>query len=249
MGSITAGTITGGTIRTAASGARVLLDTDKLVCYDSSATPKEVFKSIITGDDVGDVILGDYAGNKGVKWDNSVATLDIKGALSFTYASAQTRKYQTPPAAFAAPEDFSHTDLYSHLNNRGHALYIWEGYTYSGQSLSVYAPISLPNDSIVTKMKSRWECAGDGTIANLSLLRHAHLTGTTQTMAQITSDDTSCSPQGGKTIEDSTISYATIDNDAYYYYYKITFTTSATSDEDFKFKGVELEYTVTTPLP
>jgi len=82
LGTITAGTITGATVRTAASGARVLLDTDKLVAYDDAAA--EVFKVLITGTDVGDVIIGDFAGDKGVKWDKSTGIFEMRGKLKAT---------------------------------------------------------------------------------------------------------------------------------------------------------------------
>src|SRR3990167_1468139 len=41
-----------------------------------------VFKGIIDGTDEGDVIIGDYTGNKGLKWDKSAATFNVKGILS-----------------------------------------------------------------------------------------------------------------------------------------------------------------------
>lgn len=82
LGTITAGTVTGATLQTATSGARVLMDTSNLIAYDDAAG--EVFKVLITGADVGDVIIGDYANTKGIKWDKSAATFLMKGALTAT---------------------------------------------------------------------------------------------------------------------------------------------------------------------
>lgn len=71
LGAITAGTVTGATIQTAASGARVLLNTSNLTAYDDAAT--EIFKILISGADVGDVIIG--SSNSYVKWDKSATSL------------------------------------------------------------------------------------------------------------------------------------------------------------------------------
>lgn len=79
---ITAGTLTGRTIQTAVSGARILLDTSNLVAYNSNLD--EVFKVLISGTDTGDVIIGDYANSKGIKWDNSGSSFNIKGIITAT---------------------------------------------------------------------------------------------------------------------------------------------------------------------
>jgi len=73
----------GGTYNSAASGARVSIFPDAntgIVAYN--ATPAEVFKVLVGGTDSGDVIIGNYAGNKGLKWDNSAGTFDIRGSLT-----------------------------------------------------------------------------------------------------------------------------------------------------------------------
>jgi len=85
LGTITAGTVTGATLQTALSGARVVMDTNNFIAYDdASGTGNEVFKIVLTGDDVGDVIIGDYSNSKGIKWDKSEATFNIKGAITAT---------------------------------------------------------------------------------------------------------------------------------------------------------------------
>lgn len=85
MGDLTSGTITGGTIKTAGSGARVEMYPDVntgLVVYDDQLTPAKVLEILVAGTDVGDVIIGDYASNKGAKWDKSAAIFAVKGTIT-----------------------------------------------------------------------------------------------------------------------------------------------------------------------
>lgn len=52
-----------------------------IVAYAGDGT-SEVFKVVVDGTDVGDVILGDYAGGNGVKWDQSASDFIIKGDMT-----------------------------------------------------------------------------------------------------------------------------------------------------------------------
>lgn len=76
-------TIVGGTIKSSYSGARALFfpdaNTGFQVIDDDGA---DVFKAIVGGTDVGDVIIGDYASNQGAKYDKSAGTFDFKGVLT-----------------------------------------------------------------------------------------------------------------------------------------------------------------------
>ena len=82
-------TIIGGTFQNAAykssdSGARLEIfpegsKTIGMIVYAGDAT--EVFKVLVAGTDVGDVIMGDYAGGAGAKWDDSASTFSIKGTF------------------------------------------------------------------------------------------------------------------------------------------------------------------------
>ena len=68
--------------KTTGSGARVEInpDSDKnigLVAYDDS--DNELFKIIVAGTDVGDVVIGDYAGGQGIKYDKSAGTITYAG--------------------------------------------------------------------------------------------------------------------------------------------------------------------------
>ncbi len=77
---IDVGTLTGLTIQTAASGSRVVLSPSSLLCYDNAGNI--VLQVLLTGNDVGDVIIGDYTNGKGIKWDKSAGTFAIKGVIT-----------------------------------------------------------------------------------------------------------------------------------------------------------------------
>ncbi|MDD2625935.1 MAG: phage tail protein [Candidatus Methanomethylophilus sp.] len=81
-----------GVYNSAASGARVRIFPDANTGIQVvNASAADVFKCLVGGTDTGDVIIGDYAGGKGVKWDDSASTFDIKGNLSAcTISSGQT---------------------------------------------------------------------------------------------------------------------------------------------------------------
>ena len=74
--------IRGNTIETASSGSRVVMDTNSLIAYDDASA--EIFKIQLTGTDVGDIVIGDYANSKGIKWDKSASTFNIKGIITAT---------------------------------------------------------------------------------------------------------------------------------------------------------------------
>lgn len=77
LGTITAGTITGATIRTAASGARFNMNTTDLQGIDDASNI--VFQVIVSGANVGDVMMGRYSSNEeGILWDKSAGRLKIR---------------------------------------------------------------------------------------------------------------------------------------------------------------------------
>jgi len=82
---ITTGSMLARPVLSAASGARIEMFPHTNVglrIYD--AADDEVFVAYVGGagdPGTGDVIIGDYAGDNGVKWDNSTGTFDIKGIL------------------------------------------------------------------------------------------------------------------------------------------------------------------------
>lgn len=74
----------GGTYDSAASGARVRIFPDANTGILITDGTNDVFKALVGGTDVGDVIIGDYAGGNGAKWDKSAGTFTIAGILTAT---------------------------------------------------------------------------------------------------------------------------------------------------------------------
>jgi len=76
------GTIYGSVFKTANSGYRIELDTDGFVAYDDeSALGNEVFRIYLSGVESGNVVLGDFTNNNGIKWDKNANTLFIRGHI------------------------------------------------------------------------------------------------------------------------------------------------------------------------
>ncbi len=79
------GTLEGASYMSSLTGARfeILPESDLTigcVAYDAAGTV--VFKVLVSGTDKGDVIIGNYAGGQGAKWDDSAGTFVISGALN-----------------------------------------------------------------------------------------------------------------------------------------------------------------------
>ena len=77
--------IQGSSVVSSTSGARIEMFPDSntgLVIYDDDGN--KVFEALIAGTDVGDVTIGDYANTKGIKWDKSASTFNIKGIITAT---------------------------------------------------------------------------------------------------------------------------------------------------------------------
>jgi len=95
LGTITAGniggvTITGGTIRTAATAARFNMTSTALVAYSEDSGYPEVFRVQLADDSgfhSGDIVLGDYDNDKGLFWNNDTTTFTVKGEVDITGGS------------------------------------------------------------------------------------------------------------------------------------------------------------------
>ncbi len=74
-------TATGGAYNSAASGARVRIFPDANTGILVTDGTNDVFKALVGGDDVGDVIIGSAAGHR-IHWDKSEATMTLRGLLS-----------------------------------------------------------------------------------------------------------------------------------------------------------------------
>lgn len=75
---------TGGAYNSAASGARVRIFPDANTGIQVTDGTNDVFKVLVGGDDVGDVVIGDESGQH-VKWDKSAAELVIKAGSATDY--------------------------------------------------------------------------------------------------------------------------------------------------------------------
>lgn len=83
-----------GTYASAASGARVLIFPDAntgIQVIDNGGA--DVFKALVGGTDVGDVIIGNYSGSQGVKYDKSAGTFDVKAILTANAGSSIATTY------------------------------------------------------------------------------------------------------------------------------------------------------------
>lgn len=79
------GSTYGGAYYSNTQGARVEIfpEYDNTIGFASfDVDGVSVFKTIISGNDIGDVILGNYAGGQGAKWDQSAGTFSILGGIS-----------------------------------------------------------------------------------------------------------------------------------------------------------------------
>jgi len=73
-------------IKTDTTGERIELTSMGLIMYDDS--DDEVFSVLLDSisglGDVGDIIIGDYENDKGIKWDNSEGSFNVKGIITAT---------------------------------------------------------------------------------------------------------------------------------------------------------------------
>lgn len=82
-GTVEASAIVASSFASASSGARVLIFPDAntgIQVIDNVGG--DTFKAIIGGTDVGDIIIGNYAGSNGILWDKSASTFYIKGTMN-----------------------------------------------------------------------------------------------------------------------------------------------------------------------
>lgn len=82
---LTVGTILARPYQTAASGARLLVFPDAntgLQVIDNGAA--DVLKVIVGGDNVGDVVIGNYSGGQGLMYDKSTGAFHVRGDLDVT---------------------------------------------------------------------------------------------------------------------------------------------------------------------
>ena len=161
---------------------------------------------------------------------------DIK-AVSHTYTSAQTR-YLSMDAGCFVPDDLE-SSSWSTDNATG------RGNTTLWNSAQFYsASMNLPQGAIVTGVKLYYYLDDDSDDCNFDLYRNTLASATIDTMATGNGTGTA----GYDSVEDTTITNATIDNSTYSYRMALECNPSIFSNRT-SFLGVVVTYTVTVPLP
>jgi len=110
----------GGRYFSAQSGARTLIFPDVntgIQCIDDAAA--DVFKVIVGGTNVGDVIIGNYAGNQGLFYDKSLGTFTFRGAI-------------TAPSGTIGGWNINATSIYTGTEDHS-------GYTANAGDITIYS--------------------------------------------------------------------------------------------------------------
>ena len=133
-----------GSYASAASGARVLIFPDAntgLQVIDDAAN--DVFKCLVGGTDVGDVIIGNYSGGQGIFYDKSASTTTALGTFQ-TAATGQRIVMASSSDAFS---------LYDTSNNELLKMYNAPSGANTILSITPYSSVkglSIANDATVT---------------------------------------------------------------------------------------------------
>ena len=110
-------------------------------------------------------------------------------------------------------------------------------------ALTAVAGVNLPNGCIITSFKAHWTRDDASATGTISLYR-SDFTGTSNAMASADSDSTA----GDHTVEDTSISYATINNADYSYGIEIVL--DPNDDwHDVALYAVTITYTIIKALP
>jgi len=156
-------------------------------------------------------------------------------ATTVAFGSAVTRYLAISPGNFVPEQDTSDWSINSSRVQPGS----------NTAQLLCYAGIQLPNGAIVTSLKVNWTQAGHANQGSCSLYRYTPATNTNDAMATA---DSGATTTGIFTVEDTSISYATIDNTQYSYC--IVLSLDAVDDAtEINFNGLIITYTILAPLP
>lgn len=135
--------------------------------------------------------------------------------------------------------DFSGVDKDDDIQKNG-----WLRPKTAGATIHTYCSLHLPNSAIITSVKAYWYC-DDALASSDAKMRVRVLSdGTTGTMADFDHNSTA----GYHSVEDTSISPATIDNTTNAYNISVDMT-SNNSTIDIYLLGIVITYTVTVPLP
>ena len=126
-------------------------------------------------------------------------------------------------------------------------LKIWYGWLASVSDtdmIEAIAPIHLPHGAVITKFKVYWYRNDAAATGVATLKRITVADGTTVTMGEADSN----SSAGEHTVEDTTISYDTIDNEDYMYLLYIKLDPND-AYQDVYFYGALITFEIDTPKP
>lgn len=167
---------------------------------------------------------------------DEASTQTITGAKTFNDLNIETT---------TRTKTFSHIAFVPEDNN---SYFIRENYclmnTVAGMNQTFFAPVFLPDGAIVSRFEASYY-DGDMTYnGNAYLYCIDKGNGATYTMAHVGTVDWS----GMQHVFEETIDYATVDNHAYNYVILMRLRYDSSQDQ-MRFYGAEIEYTITKPLP
>jgi len=210
-------------------------------CINSDKiTPNAVTSGLIQNNTIIDEDISTLAEIEPEKIKGTAVTLTddqiVEGNKTFENLniSTTTRRLALSSAAFV-PQ--SHTVSYS--RNSGYLRN-----TVANVTQVYYANVSLPEGATVTQFKVSFYDNESSYDALVELVKAYNPSGGEIVMASISTDDA----PGFTTATNDEISSETISNDAYNYYITVSMAYSSNS-LDMRFYGVEIEYTITKPLP
>jgi hypothetical protein len=188
------------------------------------------------------------SGTEYLRWDESendfLFSDDLRVTGEYTYSSPRTYYLNIPAAAFypnmLSDEIWVVSDVYA---------YIAGGGTIYPFSIQATAPVQLPQGATVTGFRLYYY--DDLTLLSISLAGHLSRTRVipdipnTVWMASI-SATTSSNGNQIQFFEDTTISYATIDNENYQYTAYVSFIVDPSPNSGLRFYGARVAYTVDT---
>jgi hypothetical protein len=207
-------------------GATYLLTVDaeaETATFDGTETILEADTTTIGA--AGQVVrIGDQGGNYGIQFDGTVIKVDD----SAEWRAAVTKKIGIAPAAMVATSSSTLTRNNNEISVTG------------ANTATLFTPIALPDGATVTKLRVVGNSDNALQSVTATLVRVDYATNSIGVMA--TAAETT--GPGDFDVEDTTISNATIDNDAYVYYARLIAANNSAATDTYV-RQIQVEYTVT----
>jgi hypothetical protein len=180
-------------------------------------------------------VNGTFRTKEAAQFDSTVDVAGVVTADSYSM-NISTRYLSVNPAAYM-PTSSNETWLLSPVLG---SIGINSGDT---TSISLYAPVNIPHNAVIISFKTYWH-RDDAAASGGASLSHNNFTTGSTVMASTASD----SSAGFHSVEDTTITDATINNNTKTYHSTVTLTPND-SNADVTFLGAVITYTITEPLP